>query len=74
MNYVAAQGAPNSDVRRVQENPAAFVRAFVAMREALSDLMDVQNGSPLPKYDAAWAKAMADGDAALKLADAAEVG
>jgi hypothetical protein len=32
MNMIPAQGDPNSRVRRVQENPAAFLEAWDAMR------------------------------------------
>jgi hypothetical protein len=35
------------------------------LREALEDLMEVQNGPPLLKYEAAWNAAMEKGYAAL---------
>lgn len=45
----------------------ALVEWVEAMREALQDLVDHQNGCPLPKYEEGWNRAMHL--AALALAD-----
>jgi hypothetical protein len=44
------------------------IRATDALREALQELRDHQNGPPLPSYEAGWQRAMQLADAALSAA------
>jgi len=47
----------------------AQAEQIAKLREVLSDLMDVQNGSPLPKYTEDWEEATAAADEILSEAE-----
>ena len=55
-----------SDLEAAQDLSAYLAKNNKGLREALSDLVAVQNGPPLIQYEREWNEAMAKALAALK--------